>query len=377
MKDIIIITKKMELGGTEVSLLNTIYELEKYDVKITLALMKKQGILLDKIPKNVEVIEILNDDQNKYFEKISINYNLKLFIKVFLAKVLKKINISWFYDLLLKKIENNNLKEYDLAIDYHGYGYFGTPYTIEKIKAKKKVTFIHDEKIEWLNIVQKWIGKFDKIYCVSKSCRVDVQRLFPKLEKKLDIYRNIIDKDKILALSKDKIENLPKNKIKLLTIGRLEYQKGYDMLIKVANNLDKNKFIWYIIGDGSLKTTIKNDVKMAGLENNIILLGTKTNPYPYLRQSDIYVQPSRHEGYGIAIAEARCLNKPILATNLDCINEQIENGITGILCDFEEQEFTANIKRLMNNENLRKSLSSNLKKKEFGDNNDIKKLLED
>lgn len=377
MKDIIIIAKKMELGGTEVSLLNTIYELEKYDVKITLALMEKQGILLDKIPKNVEVIEILNHDQNKYFEKISFNYNLKVFIKVFFAKLLKKINISKFYDWLLKKVKNNDSKEYDLAIDYHGYGYFGTPYTIEKIKAKKKVTFIHDEKIEWINKVQKWIGKFDRIYCVSKACKGDVQRLFPKLDKKLDIYRNIIDKNKILALSKYKIENLPKNKIKLLTIGRLEYQKGYDMLIKVANNLDKNKFMWYIIGDGSLKTIIQNDIKKIGLENNIIMLGTQTNPYPYLRQADIYVQPSRHEGYGIAIAEARCLNKPIVATNLDCINEQIENGITGILCEFNEQEFTENIKKLINNENLRKSLSNNLKKMEsFGDN-DIKKLLED
>ena len=93
MKDIIIIAKKMELGGTEVSLLNTIYELEKYDVKITLGLMKKQGILLDKIPKNVKVIEIINDVQNKYFEKLSFNYPLKVFIKVFLAKVLKKKKI--------------------------------------------------------------------------------------------------------------------------------------------------------------------------------------------------------------------------------------------------------------------------------------------
>lgn len=377
MKNIIIITKKMELGGTEVSLLNTINELEKHDVKITLALLKKEGTLLNKIQKNVKIIEILNNEQNKYLEKFNINNNLKTIIKLFCMKIFKKISISKFYEYLLKKINTNDLDEYDLAIDYHGYGYFGTPYTIEKVKAKKKVMFVHDEKITWMKKVKKWMIKFDKIYCVSNACKLDVQSKFPKLSEKLDVYRNIIDKDKIIELSNEKIESLPKDKIKLLTIARLEYQKGYDMLIKVANNLDKDKYIWYIIGKGSLKTKIQEDIIKNNLENNVALLGEKTNPYPYLRQADIYVQTSRHEGYGIAIAEARCLNKPIVATRLKCISEQIKDGVTGLLCEFDEKDFFTKINNLINNKKLRDTLSSNLEKELFDEKNDILKLLED
>ena len=103
----------------------------------------------------------------------------------------------------------------------------------------------------------------------------------------------------------------------------------------------------------------------------------KINPYPYMKLSDIYVQPSRHEGYGIAIAEARCLNKPIIATNLECIREQITDNITGKLCEFNEEDFANSITELILNDSKRKYYQDNLKKEGFKNNNDIIKLLEE
>ena len=376
MKKIIIISKKMESGGTEVSLLNTIKELRKHDVQITLGLLKKEGVYLEKIPKEVNVFEIFND-QEKYFNKIDIK-SLKVFefFKIIFGKILRKMSYPLFYKYLLKQKLNENNEVYDLAIDYHGYGYFGTPYIIEKVKAKKKVTFIHDEKIDWLNKVENWFGKFDKIFCVSESCKNKVLLQYSYLENKLDIFRNIVDEEKILEDAKENIEGLS-NKINILTIGRLEYQKGYDLLIKVANRLDKNKFTWYIIGEGSLKNKIQEDIEKNNLQQNVVLLGMKINPYPYMKLSDIYVQPSRHEGYGIAIAEARCLNKPIIATNLECIREQITDNITGKLCEFNDEDFANSITELILNDSKRKYYQDNLKKEGFKNNNDIIKLLEE
>ena len=162
-----------------------------------------------------------------------------------------------------------------------------------------------------------------------------------------------------------------------MTIGRLEYQKGYDLLIDIAKELDKSQFTWYIIGTGGLYHKIQEKIIESGLQDNIILLGMKLNPYPYLKQCDIYIQPSRHEGYGIAIAEARCLNKPIIATNLACIREQIKDKETGVLCEFNKNDFVNNIRELVNSKEKRKFYESNLKEEGFKDNNDIKKIVED
>lgn len=376
MKKIIIFAKKMESGGTEVSLINTIKELEKYETEITLALLKKEGIYLKEIPKNVKVVEILNKNQNKYFEKLNFkNTHLLLMIKIILMKILMKINLEKAYDILLNNIKKID-KNYDIAIDFHGYGYFGTAYVIKKIKASRKITFIHDENIDWMKNIENTISKYDKIYCVSTSCKDVVKKEYPELEKKLEVFRNIIDKDKVIKLSNEKIEDLS-DKINLLTIGRLEYQKGYDLLIKIAKKLDKSKYRWYIIGTGSLYNEISKSIINNSLQENIILLGMKINPYPYIKSADIYVQPSRHEGYGIAIAEARCLNKPIIATDLECIKEQLINNYTGILCKFNVDDFWEKINDLMLDEEKRKFYSNNLKNDGFKDNNDIIKILEE
>ena len=171
---------------------------------------------------------------------------------------------------------------------------------------------------------------------------------------------------------------MKENCFKLLTVGRLEYQKGYDLLLEVAKLLKDAaiEFKWYIIGTGSLYENISKEIRVRELSNNVILLGMKENPYPYFLKCDIYVQPSRHEGYGIAIAEARILEKPIIVTNLDCVREQIKDSENGLLCEFDKIDFYNKIKLLINDENLKNKLIENLKRANKEWDNDIKKLLE-
>lgn len=382
MKKIFIIAREMESGGTEVSLINLLNELVKNkDVSITLGLLRKKGMYLKDIPDQVEVKEILNKKQLWCLEPMQTKdfklgelfsaFLFKLFIKLFRRKKLEK------YKEILKGIKEQKAI-YDIAIDYHGYGFIGTCYVIDKIKAKKKITFVHDEKIDWMAKVEPYIAKYDKIYCVSEACKQRVLERYPKYEEKLDIFRNIINKGKIIKLSKDKISEMNEDCPKLLTVGRLEYQKGYDLLLDVAEILMKNnhEFKWYIIGNGSLYQSIKKEIEERKLLDKVILLGVKKNPYPYFAKCDIYIQTSRHEGYGIAIAEARILEKPIISTDLSCIREQIKNGENGLLCNFDKIEFYNTIKDLMADKKLREKLIENLKKDNKESSNDIKKLLE-
>ena len=382
-RKIFIMTKKMESGGTEVALVNLLNELVKNEnVSITLGLLQKKGMYLNSIPKQVKVLEVLPNTQLLFLEKFNIkNIGIKEFYKVMKFKLISKLRketISQKYERILKEVPTIE-EQYDIAIDFHGYGYIGTVYMLEKIKARRKAMFVHDEKIDWIEKVKKYIDQYDKIYCVSNACKEVVANTYPEYKNKVDIFRNIINRDKIIKLSKEKVQDMNFNGIKLLTVGRIEYQKGYDLLIEIAKLLkdDGYDFRWYIVGQGSLYNEIEKEISKSNLENNVILLGLKSNPYPYIKECDIYVQPSRHEGYGIAIAEARILEKPIVATNLNCIQEQITNNQNGILCNFNDKEFCTKIEDLLSNENLIGKIKENLKKENNSENNDIVKLLEE
>lgn len=377
-RKIFIMAKKMESGGTEVALLNLLNELIKYqDVSITLGLLKKEGIYLKNIPEQVKIIEVLDKKQYLYLDKLTVkNITYQTLKFKLICKLLRKKNIDK-YEAILQNVQQQG-EVYDIAIDFHGYGYIGTGYVVEKIKSNKKIIFIHDEKIDWLNSVETYINQYDKIFCVSEACERRVREIYPKYRDKLELFRNIMDSKKIIELSKENIEEMKENCPKLLTVGRLEYQKGYDLLLDVAKLLKDAaiEFKWYIIGTGSLYENISKEIRVRELSNNVILLGMKENPYPYFLKCDIYVQPSRHEGYGIAIAEARILEKPIIVTNLDCVREQIKDSENGLLCEFDKIDFYNKIKLLINDENLKNKLIENLKRANKEWDNDIKKLLE-
>ncbi len=105
----------------------------------------------------------------------------------------------------------------------------------------------------------------------------------------------------------------------------------------------------YIIGDGPNKNEYQNLINNLGLKDNCILLGAKKNPYPYMKNCDIYVQPSRHEGYCITLAEARCFDVPIVTTNFTGASEQVINEETGIITKIDSEEVYLAIKKLLDN----------------------------
>lgn len=385
-KKIVLFANKLESGGVEVSLVNFINKLieDKRDIDITLVLLKSEGIYLENLKEKCNIIEFPIKDKI-YIETLDKKINNIKFIKgisdklkFLYMKLLSVISRETYYKKILEKAQNLD-EEYNLAIDFHGYGYFGTCYAIDKVDAENKILFIHDENIEWVENIKYWLKFYDKFYCVSESCEEILKQKYSEVIGKTEIFHNIINQKEIIEKSLENIDvSMTHESINLLTIGRLEYQKGYDLLINISKELRKEEicFRWYVIGTGSEKEKIEKWINENNLQKEIILLGMKKNPYPYLKACDIYVQPSRHEGYGIAIAEARCLNKPIVATKIKCIEEQIINNKTGILCEFNKDIFIKEIKRLIQNENYRKLFSENLRKDRIKTKNDIDKIYE-
>lgn len=177
---------------------------------------------------------------------------------------------------------------------------------------------------------------------------------FNRLIQKVDeLKRDGIIKDiEEIKRKSEQDEVIPfKDSFNIVTVGRLTEQKGYDIAIKAASILKKRKinFVWYAIGGGRDEEKLKKLVEKCCLENQFVFLGRKRNPYPYMKHCDLYVQPSRHEGYVITLVEARALCLPILSSDIPSAREQIQDGINGYVAELSAEAIADKIEYLYNN----------------------------
>lgn len=342
----------MECGGVQTSLLNFITALQKEAVEITLLFDDARGEWFNRIPSNVAIKAVKYPCEAFHklirpHRQVNRSQNIIYHILVHLIDRFypQKENRNPRYTFLLKHIYVPTEK-YDIAIDYHGYGFLTTSILAQKINAKKKAVFIHDENMACMKMAECDLKKIDRFYSVSKSCKRIFEEQFPDLKSKSDYFPNIIDVENIREKAKENIElPFPKKFPTFVTVGRVMYQKGYDFAVAVAEEL-KNRgleFKWYGVGDGMNMEEINRLIAEKHLESYFIMLGRKDNPYPYINAADLYIQTSRHEGFGLSIAEALILGKNVLSTDIECVREQIQDGVNGFIEQMNVKAFADKI----------------------------------
>ena len=163
---------------------------------------------------------------------------------------------------------------------------------------------------------------------------------------------------------------------KILTIGRLAVQKGYDIALEACRILrDRGiQFTWYVLGRGTLEEEIRMSIKEKDIEKYFVLLGTRANPYPYIKQADVYVQTSRFEGFGLAIAESRMLNTPVVTTRFDAVYAQMIEGENGLVTDVNAQAVADGIQRLLDDKELYDHIVAFQKTEKKGNYEEIRKF---
>jgi glycosyltransferase involved in cell wall biosynthesis len=382
----------MNIGGTEKALLNMINEfpLEKYD--ITILMLEEFGGFLNQIPSEVK-LEYFNGYQNiknilnqppqfVSFNLLKKGRIIQAFIIIFLHIITKLLkNRSLYFRFLLRKYPKL-IDEYDVAVAYDGPMDFISYFVLKKIKAKRKIQWIHFDitKIGFNpKFAIKVYSQFDKIFVVSNEAKKKLVNVVPKLEEKTNVFLNIISAIAIKKHAKIGVGFTDSfNGIRILTVGRLSLEKGQDLAIQAFNRLVREGYNarWYCIGDGNERELYENLIKRYELEDKFILLGATSNPYPFIEQCDIYVQPSRHEGYCITLAEARCLRKPIITTDFTAAKEHICNNETGLLVGIDEREIFNGLVQLINNDEMRNRFIENLANDPFITNNEMKKILD-
>lgn len=371
LKKLLFFLINMNLGGTEKSFLNLLSEIpNNYD--IDLLLLENNGELLKEIPSNITVRVIENN--------VLINEFLKYGNRQFALRELKRgnyysflKNIIVFFLYKIKWLSHpyygishyviNQTPSYDNAVAFAGIHNFIAYYTLKSITARKKVLWIHfdvNKVISDVRFGKKFYSLFNQIVCVSENARLNFIKMFPRSEAKTIVFQNKVSKELLHQKSQlpesfsDRCEG-----IRLLTLGRLSEEKGQNMIPNVVARLKEDgfKFRWYLIGEGKLRSSIKKNIMDLGLTDNLILLGSRLNPYPYLKDCDLYVQTSLHEGYCITLHEAKIFNKPVVTTNFLSASNLIQNEKDGLIVEITENGIYEGVKRLLSDEKLRRKFS--------------------
>lgn len=392
MKKILFMISSMNIGGVEKSLLSLLSAIPKDKYEITILTLDKKGGFLEYIPNNVKLIEaewfkyikqIIMDSPKNIIKMYIKNYEfLKIPSFIYSYFKSKKTNDRYiYYKYVLKSIPECKEK-YDVAIAYAGPTEIIDAYISRKVKAEKKIAWVHfDISKHKINkkLYNNLYERFDKIFAVSNECKKKLDEIIPAVRNKSEVLFNIVSEDLINEMSESYVDFDDNYKgIKIITVGRLSKEKGQDLAIKALAKLKKDRYDvkWYCIGEGNSRREFEQLIKEYNLENNFLLLGSTSNPYPYIKNADIYVQTSRHEGYCLTLAEAKALNKPIVTTNFIGAYEQIKNNENGIIVSCNENDLADAIRKLIDEKEICSKFSNKLREEKIDTTNEVNKLLD-
>ena len=377
----------LEIGGAEKSLLSILNTIDYSKYNVDLFLYEHSGELINELPKEVnllseiDIYKTLCESTKLTFKRGYIKLGIIRIISKYLS-IIKKVPLAYdqYMNDLANKILPNIDGEYDIAIS----NIWPHNLVVDKVKAKKKIGWIHTDysnmEIDYQKDL-KILDKLDYIISVSENCKESFDKTHPNLKYKSINLENIVSSNLVKELGEKEIEEemlFNNEDIKILTVGRLHPEKGVDRVVEVCKKLkdDGKNFKWYIVGFGSQEKELKIRAKQLDIEDNFYILGKKVNPYPYFKKCDIYVQPSRYEGKSVAITEAKVFNKPIVITDYNSAKDQIKNKETGLIIENSVDGIYNGVKRIIEDDNLRKYIINNLKNLRWSNEDEIEKLYE-
>jgi glycosyltransferase involved in cell wall biosynthesis len=219
----------------------------------------------------------------------------------------------------------------------------------------------------------------DWIVAISEDAKKSFLKVFPELKNKVIVIENIISPDFIRAEAVvDVSTEIPyaAGVTNLCSIGRFCYPKNFESIPEIVLRLNELgiRIRWYLIGFGGGEDLIREKIEKAALEDQVMILGKKTNPYPYIKACDIYVQPSRYEGKAVAVREAQILGKPVLITDFPTAKSQLEDGVDGLICPLSIEGVADGIKALVEDKALRDKLAQTAAARDYSNRDEVNKI---
>jgi len=378
----------LTVGGAEKSLITLLNLIDYSQYEVDLQLFLHGGIFEQFLPKEVNVLPSLNITDYLNQSVVKQMTRPPLFAKRMQYSLgIRKRGLchadrACLYWKCYKKFVAKNPKHYDVALAYAQ----GVPtfYTVDKINADKKLGWVNVDYMLKGDTKEFQRGYYDKLNAIVPVSDATFgffsSKVFPEFKKKMRVIWDINDGNMITRMSLIPSDKpLDKSLPVIMTTGRLHFtQKGYDLALEAAKILrDRGvNFRWYAVGEGPYRPDMEAFIAENNLEDTFILLGATANPYAYMRQCDIYVQPSRHEGFGLTIAEARILNRPVVCTNFDGCTMQMIDGKNGLISSFDPSDIADKIQQLMNDKDLYNSIQQYQKQEKKGNTEELEKFYD-
>lgn len=388
-KKIIFVISRMSIGGSQKSLVNALKTVDYEKNDVTLYVRENKTDLIGDLPKQVKVT--VNTNTNRYEHT-----GFTLFLEV-LQRVCSVFGCKGFAGKFEKKSRDYIVKkktkyeathyavlrdQYDMAVSYlQG---FTCKFTADCINADRMVCFFHNSTDGLPEIHREYLPRFEKIVVISSQTQAFLGERYPAVRDRILVIKNLIDVEGIKQQAKQTTIDKPDRKTVLCTCGRMGKEKGYDLAVNAAAALKERgqAFLWYFIGDGPEKQNISQMISDKKLDGEIVALGSRENPYPWISQCDIYVQPSYEESQSLTIMEAQLFRVPVVSTKTVGGLDNIVHGKNGIITDFNGESIADGILTLMEHTELMQACKEELKKKDFTAYNDHvisqwKALIED
>ena len=381
----------MEIGGAETALVGLLNALDPARVDVDLFLYDHRGEMMRFIPKWVNLLPQI--PEYSVLERPIVELVKRGFWGIAAARMSAKLigkltNVPSFSMDVFTSLFTNKLlpticpqKKYDLAIS------FLTPHTYvkNKVVAKKKIAWIHTDYTIYpiaKNVERPIWCSYNYIASISNDVTRTFLQVFPTLAPKIMEIENILSP--AFVRKRAELEDTDKefrqtDKISLLSIGRYSEQKNYDNVPDICKRLinkTKLNIKWYIIGYGGDEALIRQKIKEAGMEEHVILLGKRSNPYPYIKACDIYVQPSRYEGKSVTVREAQMLCKPVVVTNYPTAPSQIRSGIDGVIVPMDNEGCAHGLAEVICDKSLQERIIAHLKTHDYGNESEVDKIYE-
>lgn len=371
-KKLLFVIDSLNIGGAEksiVSLLNLI-DYSKYEIDFLL--FKKDGDLRKYVPNQVNMLPIPEYFQYISNEKVSVNKGILYFYYRIKTTVHLRINEYKKHVLhseqvvfrSLEKIIAPAQKKYDVAIAYSQ----GMPtyFVANKVYASKKMAWINTDYVHTLydkELDYESYKKINKIITVSRNTQDSVSKIRKEYKEKVDLLFDIVDPDMINQMANEhEVSEFDQSLVNIVTVGRLVTAKGYSNAIETARLLQRSgyKFKWFGIGEGPERKKLQELINKYKLNDCFILLGKRLNPYPYIKNCDIYVQTSIKEGFGLTVSEAKILRKPIVCTNFPTAKEIINHNVDGLLVEKNINGIYKGIKKYLDDVKFRQQIIKKL-----------------
>lgn len=384
----------MELGGAEMALLGLLHALDPNRVDVDLFIYSHQGPLMEYIPDWVNLLpqikpySMIERPMTEALKAGCLRLVLgRLKAKRKAAQRIKRHGdalkddaaiMQYVADAVTPALPDITDRVYDLAIS------FLTPHNIvrDKISARRKIAWIHTDystvTTDIDNELPAW-SAFDHIISISSAVTKSFLTVFPSLSSKIIEMENILPVSYIQKRTKEAIDDFPCQGQGpfLLSIGRFCTAKNYDNVPDIARRMVETGLTslkWYIIGYGGDEALVRTKIEEAGMQNHVIVLGKRSNPYPYIAACDIYVQPSRYEGKSVTVREAQILQKPVAVTNYPTASSQINDGEDGIIVPLDNEGCAHGLSDFISNKALQDKICINLRQCDYAGQSEVHKI---